>query len=230
MFMGRPAVFSQGPRLNPGIMHQHEAFPTLSPADVNQLVASVGCALAVLSSDGSVAGGNARWRAMFGSGARPEWLRAAEQDGLPRRARDARRSLVFRDTFAGVSCDVVLAPLEQGRTLVSVNPVGAAQSSGEDPAWDRVELNGASWGPLDKLSKREREVLALLAAGMTIKRIAERLSRSEKTVEGHRDSIYRKLSVSSRAELAILAMRSGLALEDPEKSERKPALREALAG
>lgn len=211
-------------------MQQHESFPTLSPSDVLQLVGAVGSALAVLSHDGSVAGANARWRRLFGAGSRPEWVRVAEQEGLHRRVRETRRPVVFRDTFDGAPHDVVLTPLDQARTLVAVNPIPAGFAKVDDANWDRVEHAGASWGPLDKLSKREREVLALLAAGLTIKRIAEKLSRSEKTVEGHRDSIYRKLGVSSRAELAILAMKSGLPLEEPVRPEREPALREALAG
>jgi DNA-binding NarL/FixJ family response regulator len=63
---------------------------------------------------------------------------------------------------------------------------------------------------VQSLSKREREVFGLLASGMTIKQVAESLGRSEKTIEGHRDSIYRKLNVGNRAEIAILAMEAGL--------------------
>ena len=62
------------------------------------------------------------------------------------------------------------------------------------------------------LSKREREVFGLLASGRTIKQVADSLGRSEKTIEGHRDSIYRKLNVKNRAEIAILAMEAGLLL------------------
>ncbi len=61
--------------------------------------------------------------------------------------------------------------------------------------------------PLGQLSIREREVLQLLAEGHTIKRIAEKLIISPKTVETHKYNIMSKLGVSKVAELTRLAIR-----------------------
>ncbi len=57
------------------------------------------------------------------------------------------------------------------------------------------------------LSKREREVLDLLAEGLTNKELAERLFLTRKTVEHHVHSILVKLGLRSRAEAAAYAVR-----------------------
>jgi two-component system invasion response regulator UvrY len=63
---------------------------------------------------------------------------------------------------------------------------------------------------LDSLSQREFEVFRLLAEGKTVNEIAEILSLSPKTVGTHHTNIKQKLDVSNSAELARLAIRSGL--------------------
>jgi ATP/maltotriose-dependent transcriptional regulator MalT len=70
---------------------------------------------------------------------------------------------------------------------------------------------GDSRGPLGELSRRELEVLVLVAEGLTNHEIAERLVLSEHTVHRHVTNILRKLSLSSRAAAASLAVRHGLA-------------------
>jgi len=63
---------------------------------------------------------------------------------------------------------------------------------------------------LDVLSQREFEVFRLLAEGKSVNDIAEVLSLSPKTVGTHHTNIKQKLDVSNSAELARLAIRSGL--------------------
>lgn len=63
---------------------------------------------------------------------------------------------------------------------------------------------------LDALSQREFEVFRLLAEGKTVNDIADILSLSPKTVGTHHTNIKQKLDVSNSAELARLAIRSGL--------------------
>jgi len=63
---------------------------------------------------------------------------------------------------------------------------------------------------LDVLSQREFEVFRLLAEGKTVNDIAEILSLSPKTVGTHHTNVKQKLDVSNSAELARLAIRSGL--------------------
>lgn len=54
---------------------------------------------------------------------------------------------------------------------------------------------------LDQLSKREREVMELVASGMSNKAMAEALEVSVRTIEVHRASVYEKLDVQSAVEL-----------------------------
>jgi DNA-binding NarL/FixJ family response regulator len=60
------------------------------------------------------------------------------------------------------------------------------------------------------LTPREREVLALLADGLTNKAIAARLGMSEHTAKFHVNAILGKLGASSRAEAIVRAARMGL--------------------
>jgi DNA-binding NarL/FixJ family response regulator len=60
------------------------------------------------------------------------------------------------------------------------------------------------------LTAREQEVLELLAAGLSNRRIAERLGISEHTVKFHVNAIYGKLDASSRTEAVNHALRRGL--------------------
>jgi len=60
------------------------------------------------------------------------------------------------------------------------------------------------------LTAREREMLQLMAEGMTAKEIASHLFVSVKTVETHRRNIAQKLNISRSAELIKYAIREGL--------------------
>jgi DNA-binding NarL/FixJ family response regulator len=65
------------------------------------------------------------------------------------------------------------------------------------------------------LTKREREILQLIAEGWQTKEIAFHLNVSSKTVDTHRHNIMDKLNVKSIAELTKFAIREGLtSLED----------------
>lgn len=64
-------------------------------------------------------------------------------------------------------------------------------------------------GPLDELTEREGEILEQVAAGMSNKEIAHRLSLSEKTVKNYMTNILQKLQVRNRVEAAVLAQSGG---------------------
>lgn len=63
---------------------------------------------------------------------------------------------------------------------------------------------------VESLTEREREVLTLLAEGMTIPEIAKQLFRSQKTIQTHRLSIGRKLGARNRVELTRIALQAGV--------------------
>ncbi len=64
--------------------------------------------------------------------------------------------------------------------------------------------------PFSVLSTREREVLHLIAEGLSAKEVASELQISTKTVEAHRTSLMRKLGVRKATELVRYALRHGL--------------------
>lgn len=64
--------------------------------------------------------------------------------------------------------------------------------------------------PLDGLTGREREVLQLIAEGLSSKEVATRLSISVRTVESHRSAVMGKLGVHKVAGLVRFAIREGM--------------------
>jgi DNA-binding NarL/FixJ family response regulator len=68
---------------------------------------------------------------------------------------------------------------------------------------------GAPIAPYDlaELSEREREVLELVATGMSNEQIAERLYLSTRTVERHLSNVYAKLRLSGKSARAAAAAR-----------------------
>ena len=67
---------------------------------------------------------------------------------------------------------------------------------------------------LSSLSKRERQVLQLVAEGLSTKQIALRLSISQKTADANRRELMNKLDKHSVAELTKYAIREGLTTAD----------------
>lgn len=70
-------------------------------------------------------------------------------------------------------------------------------------AGERLSASG-----LEELTTREREVLELVASGLSNKEIGRQLFLTEKTVKHHMTNILQKLQVRNRVEAALLAQRS----------------------
>lgn len=76
-----------------------------------------------------------------------------------------------------------------------------------------AQREGDAWSKhrgLDVLSKREQQVLQLVADGYTNQQIGEKLGISHKTVARHRERIMNKLGLHSVSELVKFAVRTGL--------------------
>lgn len=72
----------------------------------------------------------------------------------------------------------------------------------------RLSDNGGQGA--EELSEKEIEIVRYVAAGMSNKEIADRLSYSEKTVKNYLSVVFQKLRLRDRTQVAIFALRRGL--------------------
>lgn len=96
----------------------------------------------------------------------------------------------------------------QAMTLDEAIAYARTATTSEEPK--AAPVTTPSLPPLSELSKRELEVLRLVAQGLTTREVAERLVLSTRTVENHLRSIYGKLDVSTRAAVTRIAVEHGL--------------------
>jgi len=73
-----------------------------------------------------------------------------------------------------------------------------------------IQEKGTANPPLPELTNREREILALIAKGLTNNELAAKLVLSPKTVRNHITNIFSKLQVADRAEAISRAKKAGL--------------------
>lgn len=74
----------------------------------------------------------------------------------------------------------------------------------------RVEVNEKNEEMIEALTKREYEVLILIAEGLNNRSIAERLFISEKTVKNHISNIFKKIEVNDRVQATIFTFKNNL--------------------
>ena len=93
--------------------------------------------------------------------------------------------------------------IAEGGTIFSPGIAGRVMKyfAGEKPE---------SPAPFPELTEREREILALLAQGLSNAEIAKHLVISQKTVRNHISKIFNKLQVSDRLQAALRAREAGL--------------------
>jgi DNA-binding NarL/FixJ family response regulator len=98
--------------------------------------------------------------------------------------------------------------------VVAADPGGLVLSSSATPV--TAETDGVALmtrqpsGARPLISKREEEVLRLVATGASIPEVGRRLYISAKTVKNHLSSIYQKLDSHDRAQAVLKAVRMGL--------------------
>jgi len=63
----------------------------------------------------------------------------------------------------------------------------------------------------NELSQRERQIIALIAQGLSNRDIGHRLVLSEKTIKNHLSRIFTKIRCTARSQAAVHAIRTGLA-------------------
>ncbi|RMD63815.1 MAG: DNA-binding response regulator [Planctomycetota bacterium] len=165
--------------------------------------------MAVLNPQGDPLWASSRWRETEASDPRSVYSQGVRR-GLVQRANAGHEALRFREWRAERSWVTTLAPLANNRVLAVSTPAACWVPPRQDVAAQEVDPQLEQASPAAALSRRERQVATLLVEGKTIRAVAETLNLSVKTIEGHRDSIYRKLSVRNRAGLAAAMARAGV--------------------
>jgi DNA-binding NarL/FixJ family response regulator len=142
--------------------------------------------------------------------------RVAAAAGDQERARPLLEDAVDRFEQGGAPFEAAEARYELAATLLALGRGDAAEQEASAARDAMAQLGArtvAAARPLPELTPRERDVLRLLADGLTNRGIAEQLVVSEHTVHRHVTNILRKLGVPSRTAAAAHAVRSGLAGE-----------------
>jgi DNA-binding NarL/FixJ family response regulator len=123
---------------------------------------------------------------------------------------------VFEALRAGAS-GFLLKDVRPGELLDAVRLVAAGEallSPGATrrliEAFVRVPSVGATGAAVEALTEREREVLGLVAAGLSNSEIAAQLVVSGATVKTHMSHLLRKLGARDRAQLVVIAYRAGV--------------------
>jgi DNA-binding CsgD family transcriptional regulator len=100
----------------------------------------------------------------------------------------------------------VLSLEGQGERLrIEVTAVGKGKTQlhlWREPLGEPSQLEGMPPSPADGLTHREREVALLVADGLRSREVAERLGIASQTVKSHLKTIFDKLGVRNRVELA----------------------------
>jgi DNA-binding NarL/FixJ family response regulator len=114
-----------------------------------------------------------------------------------------------RSIAAGLGAEPLRLEVEDLGRRARLDVTGPAGTAADGPPTTETPAEAAG------LTRREAEVLGLVAAGRSNRQIAETLFMSEKTASVHVSRILTKLAVASRGEAAALAHRLGL-VEDAD--------------
>jgi predicted ATPase/DNA-binding CsgD family transcriptional regulator/DNA-binding XRE family transcriptional regulator len=117
----------------------------------------------------------------------------------------ASRNALDADAFSAAWAEGRAMSQEQAVSLALAPAAAEGKAGSASASRARTAMLRA-----DPLTRREREVVALVARGRTNLQIAEDLVISERTVEAHVSNSLGKLSLASRAQLAVWASERGL--------------------
>jgi DNA-binding NarL/FixJ family response regulator len=163
--------------------------------------------------DVSMPGGGIEAARRIGSAApttRVVMLTSSESEDDLLAAMDAGASGYVLKGVAGRELRTILKSVHRGEVYVAP---GLAYAMIKGLTRPRVE------DPLGELTTREREVLELVAAGLSNAEIGGRLGLAEKTVKHYMTAILGKLDVGSRVEAALFAYKAGMRPADGEQGD-----------
>lgn len=114
---------------------------------------------------------------------------------------------------AVVAGQVILHPDVARTVMENLHQTGTAGLGNAAPAAPAGQIprpEGGAHPALEQLTDREREVLTLIAKGLTNQQIGEKLFISIKTVQAHRANLMEKLDLHDAVELTKFAIKTGL--------------------
>jgi DNA-binding NarL/FixJ family response regulator len=139
---------------------------------------------------------------------RSTWLLMLAYGALAAALLVCLRLVAFAPVVLDWGRELVAAAIAIVAVCVGLHLAGRRMPSADEPAGDdESEPAAGDGGPL---SARQRQILALLAAGRTNKEIARELVVSENTIKTHLSNLYAKLGVGRRTEALAEAKRQGL--------------------
>jgi len=114
------------------------------------------------------------------------------------------------DALAAGAIGYLLKDTEPAELRAAIRAAARGESP-LDPRAARTMLTAQqASGPLESLTERERQVLALVAEGLPNKQIGRRLEISEKTVKAHLTQVFAQLGVTDRTQAALWLELNGL--------------------
>lgn len=144
---------------------------------------------------------------------------AAERLAVIRKVLETNQPMCIRHMRRGRRTEATLWPLKdtvngnRNVLVITRQVLVGNEDKSQIPVFDSqlVDL-----GPLNVLTRRELEVMALIGHGMPLKSIAHQLGISQRSVERHRTAITRKLKLGSTAEIVRLVQTAGLEMKDAD--------------
>ncbi|HEX9529712.1 MAG TPA: response regulator transcription factor [Acidimicrobiales bacterium] len=132
----------------------------------------------------------------------------AEDEVLTRAVRAGAAGYLVKDCSAQDILDAVTRVCSGGTTLsIDVASAMLAEATRVSPTPDGQDVRSGS-GPI--ITRREEEVLQLIAEGFSTSEVGQRLFISAKTVKNHLASVYEKLDSRDRTQAVVRAVRMGI--------------------
>ncbi|HYF27809.1 MAG TPA: response regulator transcription factor [Baekduia sp.] len=114
--------------------------------------------------------------------------------------------------------------LKAGSTQELLGAIDSVASGGSyvDPRLDRILLSPRATSKVPQLSPREREIMHLMAEGLTAEAIAQRITVSVETVRTHVRNVIRKLQARNRVHAIAIALERGEIALDSDAIDAAP--------
>jgi DNA-binding NarL/FixJ family response regulator len=119
-------------------------------------------------------------------------------------------SMFIKKMLEAGAAGYVLKTIDKEELIRVIYKVAAGEKHFSDEVTAQLMNNFSQKSPLDILTKREREILSLIAQGLTDKEIAEKVFLSPLTATTHRKNILSKLGLKNKVELTRFALENKL--------------------